>query len=162
MEIKGGSDIEEIYGGIESISIDHGILEKTADCVVIEADFPWSDMGSWNALGDVFEPDKDGNIIKGRVMDIDSRNSIIMGCDRVVATIGLEDFIIIDTPDATMVCPRERAQEVKELVGNIKKEGWSEHELHPTVERPWGSYTVMEEGDGYKVKKIQCKARQEA
>ena len=157
MEIKEGGDIEEAYEEITGISIDHGILEKTADCVVIEADFPWSDMGSWNALGDIFEPDKDGNIIKGRVMDIDSRNSIIMGCERVVATIGLEDFIIIDTPDATMVCPKERAQEVKDLVGNIKKEGWIEHELHPTVERPWGSYTVMEEGAGYKVKKIQVK-----
>ena len=80
-----------------------------------------------------------------------------MGCERVVATIGLEDMILIDTPDATMVCPKERAQEVKELVGIIKEKGWSEHEIHPTVERPWGTYTVMEEGAGFKVKKIRVK-----
>ena len=157
MEIGEGGDISEIYAQMEAISIDHGILEKTADCVVIEADFPWSDMGSWNAIGDVFPADRDGNIIKGRVMDIGSRNSIIMGDDRLLATIGLKDMILIDTPDATMICPRERAQDVKELVGMIKEKGWTEHEVHPTVDRPWGSYTVMEEGDGYKVKKICVK-----
>lgn len=157
MEIGEGRDLKEAYEKIEAISIDHGILEKTDRCVVIEAGFPWSDMGSWSSLSDVFTSDEDGNIIKGRVVDIDSKNSIIMGCERVVATIGLEDMILIDTPDATMVCPKDRAQEVREFVGILKEKGWSEHALHPTVERPWGSYTVMEEGHGYKVKKIQVK-----
>ncbi|MEE8574066.1 MAG: mannose-1-phosphate guanylyltransferase/mannose-6-phosphate isomerase [Thermodesulfobacteriota bacterium] len=157
MEIKDGADLKKAYEKMEGISIDHGILEKTDICVVIEANFPWSDMGSWNSLGDIFSEDSDGNIIKGRVIDIGSKNSIIMASERVVATIGLTDTILVDTPDATLVCPRERAQEVKDLVGLLKEKDWIEHELHPTVDRPWGFFTVLEEGAGYKVKKIQVK-----
>ncbi len=154
MAIREGMDIEEAYGRMPSVSIDHGVLEKTKDVVVIPVDFPWSDLGSWNSFADVLERDSNGNIIKGRAVDIGSRNSIIMGCDRVVATIGLKDMILVDTPDATLVCPRERAQEVKEVVNILKKKGYTEHEVHRTVERPWGSYTLLETGDGYKIKKI--------
>lgn len=157
MDIRDGLDLKEAYSKISPISIDHAILEKTDDCVVIEANFPWSDMGSWSSLSDVFTPDSNGNIIKGRVVDIDSSGSIIMGCDRVVASIGLNEMIVIDTPDATLVCPKDRAQDVREIVGIIKDKGFSEHELHPTVEKPWGSYTVLDEGERYKVKKIQVK-----
>lgn len=157
MEINEGFDLKDAYEKMESISIDHAILEKTDNCVVIETNFPWSDMGSWSSLSDVFTSDEDNNIIKGRVVDIGSKNSIILGCERVVATIGLENMILIDTPDATMICPKDRAQEVRDLVGILKQRNWTEHEIHPTVERPWGSYTVMEEGDEYKVKKIQVK-----
>ncbi|MBI5468570.1 MAG: cupin domain-containing protein, partial [Deltaproteobacteria bacterium] len=81
-------------------------------------------------------------------------NSIILGCDRVVATIGLKDMILVDTPDATLVCPKDNAQAVKEVVGILKKKGYTEHEFHRTVDRPWGSYTLLEHGEGYKIKKI--------
>jgi len=155
MEIRSGADITGAYSKMEPISIDHGVLEKTDGCVVIEANFPWSDMGSWNSLGDIFSPDIDGNIKKGRVVDIDSKNSTIIGSRRVVATIGLTDMIVIDTPDATMICPKEKAQDVKELVVMVKKRGWTEHKCHPTVEKPWGSYSVIEEGKGFKVKSIR-------
>ncbi|MBI5562038.1 MAG: mannose-1-phosphate guanylyltransferase/mannose-6-phosphate isomerase [Deltaproteobacteria bacterium] len=154
MEIRAGGDLNEAYRQMQSISIDHGILEKAAGVVVIPADFPWSDMGSWNSFADVIKPDEFGNVVKGRVVDIGSANSIIMGCDRAVATIGLKDFILVDTPDATLVCPKERAQEVKDLVTLLKKKGYAEHEEHRTVERPWGSYTLLEKGEGYKIKKI--------
>ncbi len=156
-EIRGGAEIAEAYAAIDGISIDHGILEKAEDVVVIPASFPWSDMGSWSSFADVLAPDESGNIIKGRVVDIGSSNSIIFGCDRVVATIGLKDMILVDTPDATLVCPKDRAQEVKEVVGVLKKKGYTEHEIHRTVERPWGSYTLLEQGEGYKIKKILVK-----
>jgi mannose-1-phosphate guanylyltransferase/mannose-6-phosphate isomerase len=152
------SGLEELaaaYNDIKDISIDHGILEKARDVVVIPANFPWSDMGSWSSFGDILKPDSDGNIVKGRVVDIGSKNSVIFGCDRAVATIGLNDMIIVDTPDATLVCPKERAQDVKEVVSVLKKKGFIEHQEHRTVQRPWGTYTVLENGEGYKIKKIR-------
>lgn len=155
MEILDGTDLTDAYGRMESISIDYGVLEKAGDVVVIPASFPWSDMGTWSSFSEVVGPDNDGNIIKGRVVDIGSKDSIIFGCDRAVATIGLKDIILVDTPDATLVCPKERAQEVKDVVGLMKKKGYAEHEYHKTVERPWGSYTLLEKGDGYKIKKIR-------
>jgi len=154
MDIKAGAEIDAVYEKMQSISIDHGILEKASNVVVIPADFPWSDMGSWSSFAGIIKPDENGNLIKGRVVDIGSTNSIIMGCDRVVATIGLKDCILVDTPDATLVCPKERAQEVKDLVTLLKKKGYAEHEEHRTVERPWGSYTLLDRGAGYKIKKI--------
>jgi len=153
-EIRQGVDISAAYAGMTDISIDHGILEKANDVVVLPANFPWSDMGSWSSFGDIIAPDKAGNVMKGRVVDIGSKNSIILGCDRVVATIGLKDMILVDTPDATLVCPRDSAQAVKEVVGMLKKKGYTEHEFHRTVDRPWGSYTLLEQGEGYKIKKI--------
>lgn len=150
----GADGLADAYRKIEGISIDHGILEKAKDVVVIPVDFPWSDVGSWNSFAEIFATDENGNVIKGRVVDMGSRDSIIIGCDRAVATIGLKDMIIVDTPDATLVCPKERAQEVKDMVGALKKRGFSEQESHRTVDRPWGSYTLLEKGEGYKIKKI--------
>ena len=147
------------YKNLKDVSIDHGILEKAKDVVVIPANFPWSDMGSWSSFNTVLKPDSEGNIVRGRVVDIGSKNSIVLGCDRAVATIGLKDMIIVDTPDATLVCPRERAQEVKEVVKILKKKGYTEHEIHRTVERPWGSYTLLETGEGYKIKKIRVEPK---
>lgn len=152
--IDDGSISAEAYDKIESVSIDYGIMERSKNVAVIEATFPWSDMGSWSSLEDVYKKDKDGNIIRGRVIDVGSTGSYIIGSDRVVATIGLKDMIIVDTPDATLVCPKDKAQEVREVVKILKKKRYSEHEIHVTVNRPWGSYTVLEGGDTYKLKKI--------
>ncbi|MCK5237491.1 MAG: mannose-1-phosphate guanylyltransferase/mannose-6-phosphate isomerase, partial [Deltaproteobacteria bacterium] len=149
-----GAELKKIYKTIESISIDHGVLERSKDVMVIEADYPWSDMGAWSSLKDVFKPDKNGNIIKGRVVDIDSKGSYLIGSDRVLATIGLNDLVVVDTPDATLVCSKERAQEVKEVVNVLKKKGYEEHATHVTIDRPWGSYTVLEKGSSYKIKRI--------
>lgn len=152
---RSAEELTRAYSGLKEISIDHGILEKANDVVVIPASFPWSDMGTWSSFGEILKPDSDGNIVRGRVVDIGSKNSVIFGSDRAVATIGLKDMIIVDTPDATLVCPKDRAQEVKEVVNAIKKKGFIEHQEHRTVERPWGTYTVLENGDGYKIKKIR-------
>ncbi len=154
MSIKEGKDISAAYGAMESVSIDTGILEKAEGVVVIPADFSWSDMGSWNSFGEVLGRGEGGNVIKGRVVDLESNNSIILGCDRVVATIGLRDMILVDTPDATLVCPKDRAQDVKAVVEALKEKDYTEHAEHKTTKRPWGEYTVLESGPGYKIKKI--------
>lgn len=149
--------VEEVYSNIDSISIDYGVLEKSKRVMVVPVDFGWSDVGSWSALDEVMPRGSNGNIIKGNIIGIDSRNSIIFGCDRLVATIGLKDMIVVDTPDATLVCPKQRSQDVKKVVEELKRSGRKEHLAHVTVERPWGSYTVLENGERYKIKRLFIK-----
>ena len=129
-------------------------MEKTDRAAVIPADIGWSDVGSWTALDDVSERDTSGNVITGNVIDIGSHDSIIYAEKRLVATIGLKDLVVVDTPDATLVCSKDRAQDVKKVVEELKKRKTGEHLIHRTVHRPWGSYTVLEEGDRYKIKRL--------
>jgi len=147
--------IREVFKKLESISIDYGVMEKTDRAAVIPADIGWSDVGSWTALDDVTDHDASGNIIAGNVIDIGSRDSIIYAEKRLVATIGLKDAVVVDTPDATLVCSKDRAQDVKKVVDELKKRKAEEHLIHRTVYRPWGSYTVLEMGDRYKIKRIE-------
>ena len=96
-----------------------------------------------------------GNVISGNVVDVGSKDSIIYADKRLIATIGLKDTVVVDTPDATLVCSKEKAQDVKKVVDELKKRKGEEHLIHRTVHRPWGSYTVLEEGDRYKIKRIE-------
>jgi mannose-1-phosphate guanylyltransferase / mannose-6-phosphate isomerase len=146
--------IAQAFKKIEAISIDYAVMEKTDRAAVIPADIGWSDVGSWTALDDVSEHDASGNVITGNVIDIGSRDSIIFAEKRLVATIGLKDAVVVDTPDATLVCSKERAQDVKKVVDQLRKRKSGEHLIHRTVHRPWGSYTVLEEGDRYKIKRL--------
>ncbi len=148
-----------LYSGLESISIDYGVMEKSGDVIMVPATFKWSDLGSWNALDEVIEKDESGNIFRGDTIDIGSQNSIVLSGERLVATIGLKDMVVVDTPDATLVTPKERVQEVRRIVEALKKDGRDEYLFHRTVERPWGSYTVLEKGDGYKIKRILIKPK---
>ena len=150
--------IDEEYRRLPSISIDTGVMEKSDKAVMVPVAFKWSDVGSWGSLDEVAATDKAGNVVGGRVVDIDSQRSVVYGDRRVVATIGLSDMVVVDTPDATLVCPKSRAQDVKRIVDILKKQGAPEHLEHLTVHRPWGSYTVLEEGPGYKVKRVTVKA----
>ena len=146
--------IREVFKKLESISLDYAIMEKTARAAVIPADIGWSDVGSWTALDDVLDRDASGNVIAGNVIDVGSHDSIIYAEKRLVATIGLKDVVVVDTPDATLVCSKDRAQDVKKVVEELKKRKSGEHLIHRTVYRPWGSYTVLEEGDHYKIKRL--------
>lgn len=150
--------IDEEYRRLPSISIDTGVMEKSDKAAMVPVAFKWSDVGSWGSLDEVAAKDKAGNIIGGRVVDIDSQRSVVYGDRRVVATIGLTDMVVVDTPDATLVCPKSRAQDVKRIVDILKQQGAPEHLEHLTVHRPWGSYTVLEEGPGYKVKRVTVNA----
>jgi len=146
--------LAEAYRRFPSISLDHGLMEKADNVAVVPADMGWSDVGTWSALHELCPADASGNVILGRALDVDSRDSLIFTQDRLVATIGLKDMIVVDTADATLVCPRERVQEVKDLVAELNRHNHVESREHLTVERPWGRYTVMQGGPGYKVKKV--------
>lgn len=155
--LRAGADegrITELYEGIEPVSIDYAVMERTARAAVIPVEMGWSDVGSWAALDDVAEKDERDNVISGRVLDVDSERSILYAQDRLVATIGLRDMIVVDTPDATLVCRKDRAQDVRRVVDALERQRAQEHVVHRTVRRPWGTYTVLEEGEGYKIKRI--------
>jgi mannose-1-phosphate guanylyltransferase/mannose-6-phosphate isomerase len=146
--------IDEAYRRVVSVSIDNGVMEQSSRSAVVPVSFKWSDVGSWGSLDEVAAKNKAGNVISGRVIDVGSTASIIYADRRVVATIGLNDMVVVDTPDATLVCPKSHAQDVKKVVEILKQQQAPEHLEHLTVHRPWGSYTVLEEGPGFKVKRV--------
>jgi mannose-1-phosphate guanylyltransferase/mannose-6-phosphate isomerase len=150
--------LEEIYQRLPDISLDHGILEKAENVVVVPVEMGWNDVGTWEALHELFPADARGNVKEGRILDQDSQECIFWAQKRLVATIGLTNTIVVDTPDATLVCPRDRAQEVKDLVTELHRQQLVESVHHTTVERPWGRYTVTDEGPGFKVKRIVVEA----
>ena len=147
--------IAEAYQGIEPISIDYGVMEKSDRVVVIPARFDWSDVGSFGALYDLLPRDERGNVMSGRVLDLESENCLVRGDNRLLATLGLKDLIVVDTEDAVLVCPRDRAQEVKRIADEVKARGLEESIVHRTVMRPWGSYTVLDRGDKFKIKRVE-------
>lgn len=118
--------VGRIYPILQSISIDYGVMERSDEVVVIPGDFGWNDVGCWDSLGSVFPPDENGNITKGDFVDIETRNSIIYSNSRLVAAVGLEDMIVVETSDALLVCPKEKAQDVKKVVERLKKMGRKE------------------------------------
>lgn len=153
------SKILDLYKKLEPISIDYGIMERSHDLLMVPATFKWSDLGSWSALDEILEKDPSGNIHKGNVLDVGSQNSTVFAGERLIATIGLKEMVVVDTPDATLVAPKERVQEVRKIVERLRQDGREEHLIHRTVERPWGSYTVLERGERYKVKRVVLKPK---
>ncbi len=146
--------LQVLYEAAESVSIDYAVMERSKRVAVVPAEFGWSDVGSWAALDDIAAKDERGNVISGRVVDVGSHRSIVYAQDRVVATIGLDNLVVVDTPDATLVCAKDRTQEVRKVVEALEAQRAQEHIVHKTVQRPWGTYTVLEEGTGYKIKRI--------
>ncbi len=146
--------LARLYRRLPSVSIDNGVMERSSHAAMVSVDFLWSDVGNWSSLEEVASRNRAGNVISGKVVDVDSHDSIIYADRRLVATIGLSDMVVVDTQDATLVCPKARAQDVKKVVEILKQQGAPEHIEHRTVFRPWGSYTVLEEGPGYKVKRV--------
>ena len=147
--------VARVYERIEPVSIDYGVMEKSEKVVTVPARFDWSDVGSFGALFDLLPRDGQGNVISGRVVDIESENSLIRGEKRLLATLGLKDVIVVDTEDAVLVCARDRAQEVRRIVERLREEGQEESLIHRTVMRPWGSYTVLDRGDKFKIKRVE-------
>lgn len=137
-----------------SDSIDYALMEKTNRAAVVAADLDWSDIGSWYALWEVSGKDDDGNVTQGDVLMEDTRNCLVRSEDTLVATVGLEDTLVVETSDAVLVAPLSRAQDVKKIVSRLKKSSRGEFKLHRTVHRPWGSYTVLEQQERYQIKRI--------
>ncbi|HYG44138.1 MAG TPA: mannose-1-phosphate guanylyltransferase/mannose-6-phosphate isomerase [Bordetella sp.] len=147
----------EAFHQAEDISIDYAIMEKTAHAAVVICDIGWSDIGSWSTLGDLAQADAQGNSIEGEVVLHDVTNCYIRSEERLVGAVGLDNLIIIDTPDALLVSDKKRAQDVKALVSQLKANGHESYRLHRTVHRPWGTYTVLEDGPNFKIKRIVVK-----
>ena len=150
---------EEVLDNFENmpdISIDYAIMEKTDKAVVLPLELLWSDVGSWDSIYDVMNKDENKNVKTGKVIDIDTKNSLIIGDERLIATIGVNDLIIVETPDVVMIAKKGEGQKVKELVNRLKNDEELKHltEFHTTVYRPWGSYTELEKGERYRIKRI--------
>ncbi len=150
-----GDRLARRYQRLESVSIDRGLMERSARAAVIPVDFFWSDIGTWSSLDRVAPRDQRGNVVTGNVVDMDSERSVLFAGKRLVGTIGLSDMVVVDTPDATLVCPKSRSQDITALVDILRKRAAPECLEPVMVDRPWGSYTVLEEGAGYKVKRIR-------
>lgn len=141
-----------------SDSIDYAVMEKTSRAAVVPVSCGWSDIGSWDALWAAAEKDLDGNHLDGDVITLDTRGTLVRSHARhLVATIGLEDIVVVTTPDATLVARRDASQDVKRIVDQLKSAGRSEHDLHRVVRRPWGSYDSLEQGERFQVKRIVVK-----
>jgi mannose-1-phosphate guanylyltransferase len=159
---KGFSQLDldpESFSKVPEDSIDYAVMERATSehVAVVPCNINWSDIGSWTALGDLTEPDKNGNRILGDTQLHSTRNCTIQSNDRLIGTVGIENLIIIDTPDAVLVADKARAQDVKHIYAELKANGHEAHKFHRTVHRPWGTYTVLEDGNGFKIKRIEVK-----
>ncbi|EIM96463.1 mannose-1-phosphate guanylyltransferase [Paraburkholderia hospita] len=147
----------ESFAKVPDLSIDYAVMEKSDQIAVVPCSIGWSDIGSWTALGNLSEPDQDGNRIQGEALVHNTHNCIIQSNDRLLGAVGVDDLIVIDTPDAVLVAHKSSAQDVKHIYAKLKASGHEAHKLHRTVHRPWGTYTVLEEGNGFKIKRIEVK-----
>lgn len=157
-DMRNGSEARERFAALQSISIDHAVMERSDRVAVIPAPLQWSDVGSLLALEDVAPPDEAGNVRFGRGIDIDSSDSIVFSSDRLVATLGLKDLIVVDTTDATLVLPKERAQDVRLVVDALKAIDAPEVSQPKVSLRPWGSWTSLLKGPGFQIKLLEIKA----
>jgi mannose-1-phosphate guanylyltransferase len=135
-------------------SIDYAVMEKTDAAVVVPMDAGWSDVGAFGALWEVLPKDENGNMHRGDVLSHDSRNNLVMAESALVATVGMQDFVVVQTKDAVLVAPRSRVQDVKHIVEQLKAGGRTEHQVHRQVYRPWGHYDSVDAGGRYQVKRI--------
>jgi mannose-1-phosphate guanylyltransferase/mannose-6-phosphate isomerase len=145
------------FEACRSDSIDYALMEKTDRAAVVSLSAGWSDVGSWASLQDVLPSDAAGNVTRGDVMAEDVRNCLLYSTERLVAAVGLEGHVVIETKDAVMVAPKNRVQDVKLLVEKMRKAGRGEAGLHREVFRPWGSYDSVDAGPRFQVKRLTVK-----
>jgi len=146
----------EAFAASPNDSIDYAVMEKTADAAVVPLDAEWNDVGSWSALWEVSDKDADGNACHGDVIALDCKDSYAYG-NRLIAMVGLQDVVVVETDDAVFVGHKDRVQDVKEIVGQIKRDGRSEAAAHRKVYRPWGAYDSIDNGARFQVKRITVK-----
>ena len=142
------------FSDMPNISIDYAVMEKSRKTVVLPMDVSWSDIGSWDSVYEMFDKDEHSNVKMGNVLDIDTKNCLILGSKRLISTIGLEDLLIVETEDALLIGKKGESQKVKQLVETLTERKVQESVEHVTSIRPWGSYTVLEAGERYKIKRI--------
>jgi mannose-1-phosphate guanylyltransferase / mannose-6-phosphate isomerase len=145
------------FEAIPSDSIDYAVMEKTKHAVVVPLDAGWSDVGSWSALHEAMQGDENGNVQIGDVLTADTQGCYLQATSRLLATVGLKDHVVVETKDAVMVAPKDRVQDVKALVNELKKQNRYETSLHREVFRPWGSYDSVDSGERFQVKRLMVK-----
>ena len=144
----------EAFAGCPNVAIDVAVMEKTDRGAVLPLEAGWSDVGSWSALWETADQDGDGNVLRGRVISQDSRNCYLRSEHRLLVGLGVEDLVVVETDDVVLVAHRDRAQEVKTIVGQLEAAGARESKAHRKIYRPWGSYDGVVEGERWQVKKI--------
>ena len=145
------------FARMRSVSIDYAVFERAPEVAMVPCSIGWSDVGSWKEIAERYVPDAAGNRSDGDVMFLDSRDSFVMAEGRIAAAIGVNNLIVVDTPDALLIADRDRAQDVKEIVERLKASGSDKHALHLTVARPWGTYTVLQNSARFKIKRVEVK-----
>lgn len=144
----------EAFAGCPNVAIDVAVMEKTDRGAVLPLEAGWSDVGSWSALWETADQDAEGNVLRGRVISQDSRNCYLRSEHRLVVGLGVEDLVVVETDDVVLVAHRDRAQDIKAVVGQLEQEGARESRAHRRIYRPWGSYDGVTEGERWQVKKI--------
>lgn len=145
------------FSKVKPISIDYAVMEKVGNAACVPCTFAWSDIGSWNAFSELVEADRHGNRVSGDVMLKDTTGTFVHSEDRLISIVGVKDLLVVDTADALLVCAREAVQEIKQVYNRLREKGSETAVLHRTAHRPWGTYTVLEEGDRFKIKRIEVK-----
>ncbi len=142
------------FDKMPNISIDYAVMEKSDKIALLRLESDWNDLGSWKSIYDVSKKDKDGNVKIGHILDEGSKNSLMYSSSKLVATIGLENMVIVETEDAILACRSDKTQDVKKIFDTLKKQNDNTHLIHKTVYRPWGYYTVLAQGNGFLTKMI--------
>jgi len=152
---------KEEFKSIPSESIDYAVIEKCPGSIypikMVELDAGWNDLGAWDAVWQVGKQDQDGNVISGDALLTNSKNSLVHASSRLVSAVGIENLVIVETADAVLVADRSNSQDVKNIVSQLEAQGREEKNLHRKVARPWGWYDSVDEGERFKVKRIQVK-----
>lgn len=149
-----------LFEKMPNISIDYAIMEKSDKIALVKLESDWNDLGSWQSIYDVGTKDSHNNVMIGHVLDEGSKNSFVYSSSKLVATIGLEDTVIVETEDAILACKKDKTQDVKKIFDKLKKENDNTHLVHKTVYRPWGFYTVLAEKKGFLTKLIHVNVGQ--
>ena len=148
------------FDKMPNISIDYALMEKSENIAMVELMSDWKDLGSWQSIYEVSPKDENNNVFVGHVLDKDSKNSFVYSSSKLVATIGLEDTVVIETEDAILACKKDKTQEVKQIYETLKEQHDGTQKVHKTVYRPWGFYTVIAEGKGFQTKIIHVNVGQ--
>lgn len=146
--------LTSVYRRLNAISIDYGVLEKSSRLVVIPAAIGWSDLGDWSAIHRLSQQNQHGNVLSPNVIAIDNEHSFVHGARRTIATIGLKNMVVVDADDALLICPADRVQDVRAVVQQLQEQDADMAQCGGTTYRPWGSYTILEEGPRFKVKRL--------
>lgn len=145
------------FAAVPDISIDYALMERSPRVATVPCEIGWSDIGSWSAVSELTAADAAGNRFEGEVRVHEATNNYVQSPERLTALVGVDNLIVVDTPDAILVASKAHAQDVKHIVSQLKKTGHDAHLLHRTVNRPWGTYTTLEEGERFKIKRIVVK-----